>query len=189
MMLLVSGISFISCLLCFFIGIKQKKLVFVLIAILMFITTLFCSLALVFKTSKLFYSKTKSKINQNLKPRSGIEIYNDLFGKSSYNCVNILQFKDQIVPTIDVSICLEFESCPMEIKRLLSLNNYKIQLVQTTDTTTINYVSDQPYWFNVKTMGNTFFEAIFVDEQHPGQSKILCFNKDSSRVFYCDIGD
>ena len=155
----------------------------------MFMTTLFCGLLFVFKTSKLFYSKTKNKIDQNLKPRTGTEIYNDLFGKPSYNCVKVLRFKDQIVPRIDVSICLEFETCPMELKRVLSLDNYKIRLHQTIDTTTINYASDQPYWINVKTLGNGFYEAIFIDEMHPGQSKILCFNKDSTKAFYCDISD
>src|SRR5690606_39355592 len=65
-------------------------------------------------------SKTYNKVTETLSPRTGDEIYDALFDKRQTDCIKILNFQDQVVPKIDYAIWLHFETCPDELKRILS---------------------------------------------------------------------
>jgi hypothetical protein len=60
----------------------------------------------------------------DFKPRTGEEIYAALFGKPETDCVKILNYLDQTIPIIDISINLEFTTCPKEAKRILDLHAF-----------------------------------------------------------------
>src|SRR5438552_8915289 len=104
---IVSALIFISFLIILIVGLAKKKRKFVFISIGLFLL-LFVSGGW---TIYLFGIKSYSKVTDMLKPRTAEEIYIALFGKTDNNCVNILDYQDQVVPKIDYAIWLHFETC------------------------------------------------------------------------------
>jgi len=45
-------------------------------------------------------TKSYYKVTKTLKPRTGDEIYDGLFGKRETNCVKVLNYQDQVVPKL-----------------------------------------------------------------------------------------
>ena len=60
-----------------------------------------------------------------LKGREGDEIYETVFKGPKPDCVRIISFKDARIPVIDNDIRLHFHTCPQEMTRILSLEEYE----------------------------------------------------------------
>ena len=79
-----------------------------------------------------FVTKSYKKVADILKPRTDDEIYNALFGKRKFDCVNVLNKQDQVIPKIDYAIWLQFETCPEELKRILSQHEFTSEKISTS---------------------------------------------------------
>ena len=79
-----------------------------------------------------FVTKSYNKVADTLRPRNADEIYDALFGKRKTDCVRVLNYQDQVVPKIDYAIWLHFETCPEELKRILSRHEFSGGKVATT---------------------------------------------------------
>ena len=102
------------------------------------------AILLLFAFIALFYIK----VRETFRSRTGEEIYEALFGKQKTNCVAILNYQDQVVPKIDYAIWLQFETCPEELKKILSKYEFSAGKVSTD-----NWDGKIPYgetikWFN-----------------------------------------
>lgn len=180
----LSSISFIIFIGLLIVGIVQKKQKFTFLSFLF----LFTAIALgVFTAYKIIY-KTHSKITTYLKPRSGEEIYLALFGASTFDCVEVLDYQDQIVPKIDAAIWLHFKTCPEECKRLLSEYNYDMEIVTTSEWNSSASLSDNITWWKPQTLDDTIyvFEYPIIEGKN---IRTLWIAKDSSEVYCRDILD
>ena len=59
------------------------------------------------------------------KGRDGDEIYEAAFKSKRPDCVHIISYKDAHLPMIDNDIRLHFRTCPQEMARILSLDEYE----------------------------------------------------------------
>ncbi len=133
-------------------------------------------------------SKTYNKVADTFKMRTGNEIYDALFGKRKTNCVKILNFQDQVVPKIDYAIWLHSETCPSELKRILSKHDYNSEKLSTNNWNGKIPLGETLDWFNPKTLGDT----IMVYEYSTNDSRnvqTIWINIDSTEVFVRDIFD
>jgi hypothetical protein len=135
-----------------------------------------------------FVRKSYNKVKESIRPRTGDEIYDALFGKRQTDCVNILNYQDQVVPKIDYAIWLHFETCPKELQRILSRHEFTVDKLPTA-----NWDGRIPYgetlnWFNPTTLGDT----IMVYEYSADNSRniqTIWTNLDSTKVFVRDVLD
>ena len=135
-----------------------------------------------------FGTKAIAKIAQMSKLRTGEEIYTALFDKQQLDCVKVLNFKDQIVPKIDFAIFLHFETCPNELKRILSRHEFTSGEEPTRSwKEKIPYAEELP-WFNPQSMGDTIrvFEFSTNDSKN---IQTIWTSMDSTKVFCRDIAD
>ncbi len=149
---------------------------------------LFAFIGLTAWTGFKFVSKTYNKVAETLRPRTGDEIYDALFDKRQSDCIKILNFQDQIVPKIDYAIWLHFETCPDELKRILSKHEFKREKVSTAKWNKKISLNETIAWFNPKTLGDT----ILVYKYSTNDSKniqTIWANLDSTIVFVRDIFD
>ena len=180
----ITGLTFFvfGLLLLFGIFRKNKKLlrnsVFVLIVFLGFAGW----------TGFKFVTKSYNKVADTFRPRNGDEIYDALFDKRQTDCVKVLNYQDQVVPKIDYAIWLHFETCPEELKRILTRHKFlggkvkasswdgKIPYVETLD------------WFKPTALG----DSIMVYEYATDNSRniqTIWTSLDSTKVFCRDILD
>lgn len=133
-------------------------------------------------------NKSYKEVAEILRPRNGIEIYEALFGKRQSDCVRVINFQDQIVPKIDYAIWLQIETCPKEIKRILSLNNYSDQTVSKGNLEWGLLQDNYLAWFNPKSLGDTIiiYEYTSLDGKN---TQTLWSNLDSTSVFVKDAFD
>lgn len=135
-----------------------------------------------------FLTKSYNKVANTLKPRTGNEIYDALFGKRKYECVKVLNKQDQIVPKIDYAIWLHFETCPEELKRILSRHKFTSEKLQTKDWNGKIPYGETLDWFNPTTLGDT----IMVYEYSANNNRniqTIWTSLDSTEVFAMDILD
>jgi hypothetical protein len=132
--------------------------------------------------------KSYHKVGDKLKPRTGDEIYDALFDKRKTDCVKILNHQDQVVPKIDYAIWLHFETCPEELKRILSRHIFTSEKIPTR-----NWNEKIPYgetltWFNPTTLGDTImvYEYSTVDNRN---IQTIWSSLDSTKVFCRDVLD
>lgn len=148
----------------------------------------FAFLGLAGWTAFKFVSKSYNKVTETLRPRTGDEIYDALFDKRQTNCIKILNYQDQVVPKIDYAILLHFETCPKEVKRILSKHGFTADKLPTA-----KWDGKIPYgetldWFNPMKLGDT----IMVYEYSINDSRniqTIWTNLDSTEVFVRDILD
>ena len=119
-----------------------------------------------------FVTKSYTRVTDTLRPRNGDEIYDALFGKRKTNCVKVLNYQDQVVPKIDYAIWLHFETCPEELKRILSQHKLSGEKVPTN-----GWDGKIPYgetldWFKPTNLGDT----ILVYEYSTDNSKNIQTN-------------
>lgn len=180
----ISGLTFLLSLVTLILGFTQKNKKLKLASLLLF----FSFICLIAWTGFKFVNKTYNKVSETLRPRTGDEIYDALFDKRQTDCIKILNFQDQVVPKIDYAIWLHFETCPDELKRVLSEHDYTTERLSTA-----NWDGKIPYvetldWFNPTTLGDT----IMVYEYSTNDSKniqTIWTSLDSTKVFVRDILD
>lgn len=134
------------------------------------------------------FDKSYGKLSEITKFRNGDEIYNALFGKAESECVNVIQHRDQIIPKIDGAIWMHFETCPSEMKRILSQQDYSSEKISTSDKSLSFTDSEYMKWFNPKFLGDT----VIIYEYSKGDSgniQTIWSNLDSTEVFLKDIYD
>ena len=88
-----------------------------------------------------------------MKPRTGDEIYDALFDKRQFDCVKVLRYQDQVVPKIDYAIWLSFETCPNELKRILSRHEFSAGRLSTKDWNGKIPYGETLDWFNPTLFG------------------------------------
>ena len=133
-------------------------------------------------------TKSYEKVTGTLKPRTGDEIYDALFGKRKFDCVKVLNKQDQVVPKIDYAIWLQFETCPEELKRILSRHEFKSEKLSTQSWNGKIPYGETLVWFNPTTLGDTImvYEYSTYDNRN---IQTIWTSLDSTKVFVRDILD
>jgi len=180
----ISGIAFLIFLVTLILGFIKKNKKLKLTSLMLF----FAFIGLTAWTGFKFVNKTCNKVTETLRPRTGEEIYDTLFDKRQTDCVKILNYQDQVVPKIDYAIWLHFETCPSELKRILSRHEFTAEKLSTTKWDGKIPYGETLEWFNPTTLGDT----IMVYEYSTNNSRniqTIWMNLDSTKVFVRDILD
>lgn len=139
------------------------------------------------RTTYLFTNKSYHRLADIFRPRTGIEIYHALFGKPKNDCVEILNFQDQLIPKIDYAIWLHFKTCPEELNRILSLHLFKTEIVATKDIE-MNGPHANENWFKPETLGDSMLTFTFNRDSY-GNGQYVYTSLDSTIVFCKDVAD
>jgi hypothetical protein len=181
---IATGLLFIIFSLTLFFGLtkKNKKLK----QTALFVSIAFLSLAGL--TGYKLVTKSYHKIADTLKPRTGDEIYDDLFGKRQTNCVKVLNYQDQVIPKIDYAIWLHFETCPDELKRILSRHQFSVEKLPTKEWNGKIPYGETLDWFNPTILGDTImvYEYSTTDNRN---IQTIWTTSDSTKVFCRDVLD
>jgi hypothetical protein len=181
--LIITGIVFLLSILCFFLSVIRKKLLILYLA-LFFLFSAMCTGAY---SVYVLISKTRNRIADYFRPRSGAQIYTALFGEPDVNCVQVKNHKDQLVPRLDCCIWLEFRTCPAELDRILKQKQYIRSLVAGPDIKQPgNDGSEKPFWWTPEVLGDT---VTVMYSEEPDRWITFYISKDSSKVFYKDMAD
>ena len=156
---------------------RQLKVTYV--AVVLF----FASLATGAYTGWLFMDKSYRAVMDMGRPRTGAEIYQGLFGAPATDCVQVIRFRDQVVPKIDTDIRLHFRTCPAELKRILSQVSYTAGLEPNLPG---KYITDDPDW---PALPGDSIRVFFYDAGNGRRYQYLYATPDSTEVFYLDILD
>lgn len=178
----ISGLAFLLFLVTLILGLTKKNKKLNLTSLLLF----FAIIGLTVWTGFKFVSKTYDKVTENLRPRTGDEIYDALFDKRQTNCIKILNFQDQVIPKIDYAIWLHFETCPAELKRVLSRYEFSEEKLTTAKWHGKIPDGETLDWFNPTTLG----DSILVYEYSTNNSRhiqTIWINLDSTKVFVRDM--
>jgi hypothetical protein len=150
---------------------------------------LFAGIKLIRKTSSKL-KRTAAIVKESIGPRSGETIYIALFGRPQSNCLQVVHYKDQLVPRLDCCIWLEFKTCPSELTRIIAADEVfrKIipDVVNTTDA--VGY-TPMPGWWQPSTLGDARIVLRDFNPGDPNHDRILTFSKDSLHAFYCDMAE
>ena len=179
----ISGLAFLVFLVTLILGFTKKDKKLKLTALLFF----FAFIGLTAWTGFKFVSKTYNKVAETLRPRTGDEIYDALFDKRQTDCIKILNFQDQVVPKMDYAIWLHFETCPKELKRILSLHDFKTEVVSTSGWETNGPLAHEN-WFKPETLGDSILVFTYNKDEY-GNGQYIYSSLDSSKVFVIDILD
>ena len=183
-LILISGLAFLLFLVTFILGLIKKNKKLRLASLILF----FPFIGLVSCTGFRLVSKSYNKVSETLKPRTGDEIYDALFDKRQTDCIKILNYQDQVVPIIDYAIWLHFETCPAELKRILSKHDFTTEKISTVKRDGKIPNGEALEWFKPATLGDT----IMVYEYSSDNSKniqTIWTNVDGTMVFVRDICD
>ena len=152
------------------------------------LTILSCFLGLASWTGYTFIKKSMGKVTNAFEPRTGAEIYQALFEPDESGCVRVTNSVDQIIPRIDPAIWLKFETCPAELKRILSRHPYNFEKIETA-----SWMESIPYgekidWLNAREMGDTI---LVFEYATPSRRNIqtLWVSRDSTKVLCRDLLD
>ncbi len=181
---IISGLIFIIFLVIIILGFTKKNKKLKLISLFVFLVFIGCTAWTGFK----ILNKTYNKVADTFKMRSGDEIYDALFDKRKTDCVKILNYQDQVIPKIDYAIWLHFETCPKEVKRILSKHNFDAETLSTEKWNGKIPLGETLDWFNPTILGDT----IKVYEYSTNDSRsiqTIWTNLDSTKVFVRDILD
>ena len=180
----ISGLAFLLFLVTLILGFTKKNKQLKLASLLLF----FVFIVLTAWTSFKFISKTYNTLTETFRPRTGDEIYDALFDKRQTDCIKILNYQDQIVPKIDYAIWLHFETCPDELKRILSKHAFTTEKLSTANWNEKLPNGETLDWFNPTILGDT----LMVYEYSTNDRKTIqtiWTNLDSTNVFVRDIFD
>lgn len=181
---IISGVSFLFFLVILILGITKKDKKLKRSALLFFSAFIGLTSWTVFK----IVHKSYSKVTEALRPRTGNEIYDALFGKRQTDCINILNYQDQIIPKIDYAIWLHFETCPTELKRILSKHKYTAGKRPTTDQDGKIPFGETLNWVNPSILGDTII--VYEYSTDDGRNiQTIWTNLDSTEAFVRDILD
>jgi hypothetical protein len=131
------------------------------------------------------FNKELSRIIKNSKPNSAEEVYGLLFKKPADNCLNVINFKDQVIPKIDCCIWTELNICPKELMRIIKLKKYQESILRRSDSATfLQSFSDRPAWWRPQNLGDSLTKLNIIFNEDNEQS--LFFGKDSIHIYLCD---
>jgi len=119
---------------------------------------------------------------QHLRPRTGCEIYDSLFGNRQTDCVHVLNYQDQKGSQPIHSIWLYFETCSQELERILSKYTFESEKISTERSDWKIPGGESLNWFNPATLG----DSIMVYELSINDSKdilTIWSNIDKTKVF------
>ena len=180
---IISGLVFLTFLATLLLGFVKKNKKLKLTSLFVFFAFILCAGWTGYK----IVSKTYNKVAETLRPRTGDEIYDALFDKRQTDCIQVLNYQDQVVPKIDYAIWLHFETCPSELKRILSKHDFKTEVVST-----IGWDTDGPLahenWFKPETLGDSIIVSVYNKDEY-GNGQYIYSSLDSTMVFVKDILD
>ena len=184
-LIVITGLTFLIFLMTLLFGIFGKNKKLILTSLFAFIVFLGFAGWTGFKV----ISKSYNKVADVLRPRSGDEIYDSLFGKRKSNCVKVLNYTDQVIPKIDYAIWLHFFTCPEELKRILSRHDFTSQKlsIKSLDAK-IPYQGETSEWFNPTTLGDTIIVYEYSTKNNRNIQTIWT-SLDSTQIFCRDILD
>ncbi len=135
-----------------------------------------------------FATKSYNKVADTVRPRTGDEIYDALFDKRKSDCVKVLNYQDQVIPKIDYAIWLHFETCPDELKRILSRHEFASESLPTKEWNSKIPYGETLDWFNPTTLGDTImvFEYSSKDNRN---IQTIWTSRDSTKAFCRDVLD
>lgn len=134
------------------------------------------------------FSKSYRHVAEAVRPRTGAEIYQALFGQSTVACTRVLAAQDQVVPRIDYAIWLHFTTCPSEFKRLLARHPFDGGKEPTAQWLESIPGADNIPWFRPQAMGDTILVYEYATERSRNIQTFWA-SHDSTEVFYRDIAD
>jgi hypothetical protein len=190
MFTLISGLVFFIFLITLILGLSKKNKKLKIIASLLFVAFIGLSAWTVFSfvsKSYLKVSESYDKVTEILRPRTGDEIYDALFGKRQIDCIKILNHQDQVVPKIDYAIWLQFKTCPSELSRILSLHVFDSKIVSTNGWNTDGPNANKN-WFKPETLGDSILVSFYKKDDY-GNGQYIYSSIDSTEVFVKDIFD
>jgi len=181
---IISGLIFLTFLVTLILGFTKKNKKLKLSSLFVFVAFIVCASWTGYKIA----SKTYNKVSDTFKMRTGDEIYDALFDKGKTDCVEVLNYQDQVVPKIDYAIWLHFKTCPKELKRILSKHDFSNEKLSTDNWNGKIPLGETFEWFIPTTLGDT----IMVYEYSTDDSRniqTIWTNLDSTEVFVRDILD
>jgi flagellar basal body-associated protein FliL len=182
-LIIVSALLFLAFIISAILGFTKKSSILKSASLIVLLAFLVCAVWTGYKMA----NKTYSKVAQAFKPRTGDEIYEALYGKRQTNCVNILDYQDQVIPKIDYAIWLHFKTCKAELKRILSLHSYEYQVVSTHKWNTQGPTANEN-WFKPESLGDSILTFIYSKDNY-GNGQYIYSSLDSTEVFVKDILD
>lgn len=126
-------------------------------------------------------TKAYKHISEELKARSGTEIYNALLGVPN-GCVEVEHSVDQLVPRMDPAIFLQCRLCSEEVERLLKAEDYTMTMEAWN-----NSAPGFPEEFDLTMTGDSVmvFDKMF-DANH---SRTIIISRDSTKMLMADWAD
>lgn len=179
-----TGLTFVGFIGILVIGLFKKRRNLILASIGVFLVSILLGVTTGYKV----VTKSYHKISEIVEPRSGIEIYNALFGKTANNCLKVMAYQDQIIPKIDSAIWLHFKTCPEECARILSEFDYSREALETKNWNSPTPLAETVEWWKPKEMGDTIivYEYPIKEGKH---IRTLWVSQDSTEVYCRDILD
>jgi hypothetical protein len=184
LLVILSGLVFSFFLVMLFLSFAKRTKLLYLITLFIFL----CFLGLGGMTVFKFVNKSYDKVAETLRPRNGEEIYDALFGKRQSDCVSVVNYQDQIVPKIDYAIWLQFETCPNEVKRIVSRYKFTERKIFTADLDMKIHNNEYLDWFNPLILGDTILEYEYASIDRKNIQTIWT-NLDSTKAFVRDVFD
>lgn len=181
---ILTGLTFIGFIGLLIIGLIRKRRNLILSSIIFLLITISLGTTIGYKV----VTKSYNKFSELVKPRSGEEIYNALFGETDKDCLKIIDYQDQIVPKIDYAIWLHFKTCPEECSRIISEFDYNREELETKNWNLGTPLAENIEWWKPKEMGETIIVYEYPIKE--GRNiRTLWISKDSTEVYCRDILD
>lgn len=184
LLILISGFVFLLFLITLILSLVKKNKKLGLISLFFF----FILIGFLGWTVFTLMNKSYHKITQLLKPRTGDEIYDALFNGRHTDCIKVLNYRDQVIPRIDCAIWLHFETCPEEVKRILSRHEFMSDKLPTAKWNGKIPYGEELSWFNPTTLGDTIMVYEYASQGNRNIQTIW-INLDSTEVFVRDLLD
>jgi hypothetical protein len=120
--------------------------------------------------------------------RNGKQLYISLFGESSENCSQIINFQNHEAFD-DASAWLSFKTCPAELKRILSKTHYEKKIITSRyahEDETITFSGPIPKWWTPSKLGNSCIKYEYYN-QTENTARRLYVSIDSSFAYCRDM--
>jgi hypothetical protein len=117
--------------------------------------------------------------------RTGTEIYTALFGPQTSECVEVVQYQDQLIPKIDYAIIVHVNTCPEEVQRIVSLRPFSAKIL--TGYWLAGEDRRHTDWFLPSTLGDSVIVYEDFDENANGQS--IYTNREKTEAYIVDVFD
>lgn len=127
-----------------------------------------------------------ARVEAALKPRSGLEIYEALFGQPVGDCLRVTHQRDQIIPKLDTGISLRLKTCPAEMARILGQFEYTVERIASSDAHSTS--SDDQDDFSPALLGDTVLSFYRGMDAGRNWRWIYC-NRDSTEAIVLDALD